>query len=126
MSVGNAGHITTNPPAAAGIPPCMPWRRGRVPRARRGIAIAGRVHGSLAVPGGGAIGVHTGKHASGVRHNAGPHAQGVRQICRYQDHCKPGLFTHGRKQSASWPMAGIDWVCDVSASRLNGQQVMTG
>jgi integrase len=34
-----------------------------------------------------------------------------------------GLFTHGRKQSASWPMAGIDWVCDVSASRLNGQQV---
>ena len=27
---------------------------------------------------------------------------------------------HGRKQSASWPMAGIDWVCDVSASRLNG------
>ncbi len=34
-----------------------------------------------------------------------------------------GLFTHGRKQSASWPMAGIDWVRDVSASRLNGQQV---
>jgi hypothetical protein len=33
-----------------------------------------------------------------------------------------GLFTHGRKQSASWPMAGIGWVCDVSASRLNGQQ----
>ena len=34
-----------------------------------------------------------------------------------------GLFTHGRKQSASWPMAGIDWVRDVSASRLNGQHV---
>jgi hypothetical protein len=34
-----------------------------------------------------------------------------------------GLFTHGRKQSASWPMAGIDGVYDVSASRLNGQQV---
>ena len=36
---------------------------------------------------------------------------------------QPGLFTHGRKQSASWPMAGIDWVRDVPASRLNGQQV---
>jgi hypothetical protein len=34
-----------------------------------------------------------------------------------------GLVTHGRKQSASWPMAGIGWVCDVSASRLNAQQV---
>jgi hypothetical protein len=27
---------------------------------------------------------------------------------------KAGLFTHGRKQSASWPMAGIGWIRDVS------------
>jgi hypothetical protein len=35
-------------------------------------------------------------------------------------HCKPGCSHTG---GTSWPMAGIDWVCDVSASRLNGQQV---
>jgi len=41
----------------------------------------------------------------------------------HSHHLQTGLFTHGRKQSASWPMAGIDWVRDVSTSRLNGQQV---
>ena len=51
--------------------------------------------------------------------------QGARlpQAAATKGSLQTGLFTHGRKQSASWPMAGIDWVCDVSASRLNGQRV---